>query len=957
MAINKFIDSLNDRLANGIIGQLLRRSINGHVRGFSDNGRINYGVTGEFHDQFCPRCAKLDLGPEKFIIRNHATTMRSRRRHSDFDIMDVTLNSSFTLRTGESPREFAELDELRANSTRCQFCQFISSAIKRYSHQDIPGNTKCYLTWQVDGRGEDAEKRVINRTRRLRLSWGSDAHNGQVYLVLAASNHTSGTDSDPLFPLAKNTHSLGREFHDKTEKQALIKSWLDLCHKEHESTCTETHGTTEEHLKLVKETYFGVIDVVDMQLKALPIENDIPARYVALSYVWGNDRKKPRYMSTQKTAMTHIKHGGISYAWAKLPKTIQDAILLVSRLGERYLWIDSLCIVQDSPISWNNNASAMHLIYGHAYFTICAADGDSESGLCAAAPLLRVMHPIDESRESNNEGPSIIEYAPGTRILITRPLEVVICDSMWSKRAWTFQEQILSRRCLIFAEGRIYFQCRFAGISEEIWTDNKGNGWSLNRTNSPLQSPEELKSRPIWFYMRYVRLYTNRNLTKPSDILSAFEGISWLLKGHMNHEQFLFGLPTSHFDLALLWAPTKSLIRRRKPRAVHSTNNKNCTLDTAGECTCEPEDDFLNGAQFPSWAWCGWMGENGTGGQVTYHENVLDGCLLNIRQWLEHHTWIEWHIRDGKGHLRPLRNKINRTRAREIYDEDRWNGYSGSKDWKPVLEEAMEFSIPRGSEFSANRPENPSRRSIYRSPSPVPANAPSSRRTASPTRSIVASARSNGEIRYRVGNGGYLRRGSTMEPKRKMEYEDTRAIVKHEFPQERKFSAIIPDHPFGIIKEPRPTSDRAEDERKDVRPLQHMPILQFYTFLTELYVTVRFPLNTKDINPQEQLLRCDIADDAGDWCGSIEVPAEWISEREDQRFHFIAISHAKAFTTDECPIWTYYIPKEREESQWDLYYILLLERDNERCLWERVALGKVFRTAFEKASWSEIKLG
>ncbi|KAI2462737.1 heterokaryon incompatibility protein-domain-containing protein [Annulohypoxylon bovei var. microspora] len=877
----------------------------------------------------CSRCAKLDLRTEKFIIKNRTTTIPHRRNHSDFDIMEMTVDSNFALRTGELPHEFASLDQLRANSIQCHFCSFISNAVERYSGHDIPGNTKCYLTWQIDGRGEDTEKRTINRTRRLRLSWGSDVHNGQVYLVLAASNDALRTGLYPSSPMAKGTYSLGREFHDQTEKQALIKSWLDHCHKEHDATCSETHGTVEEHLKLVKETYFGVIDVVDMQLKSLPIENNIPARYVALSYVWGSDQKKPRYMSTQKTAMTHIEHGGLSYAWSKLPKTIQDAILLVSRLGERYLWIDSLCIVQDSPISWNNNASAMHLIYGHAYFTICAADGDSESGLRAAAPLLRVMNPIRESLESHSEAPSIIEYAPGTRILITRPLEVVIYDSMWSRRAWTFQEQILSRRCLIFAEGRIYFQCRFAGISEEIWTDSRGNGWSLNRTNSPLQSPEELKRRPIWFYMRYVRLYTSRNLTKASDILSAFEGITWLLKGHMNHEQFLFGLPTSHFDLALLWTPTKPLIRRRKPRAIHSPDNKNCELDTSGDCTCKPEDDLLSGAQFPSWAWCGWIGEKGAGGQAIYHDDMLEGCLSNIRQWLEHHTWIEWHIRDGKGHLRPLRHKINRTHAREIYDEDRWNGYSGSEDWKPVLDEAREYTIPRSPEANTNRVTNPSGRRIYRSPSPIPDNPSSSRRSVSPRRSYPASARSS-----------QLARAQRRLP-----------------PSRRRFSAIIPDHPFGIIKEPQPTSDQVEDDRKDMRPLQHMPILQFYTFLTELYITIRHPTDPRDNSPHQQLSRCDIADDAGDWCGSIEIADEWISGREDQRFHFIAISHAKAFTMDECPIWTYYIPKEREESQWDLYYILLLERDNERCLWERVALGKVFRTAFEKASWSEIKLG
>ncbi|KAK0714489.1 hypothetical protein B0H67DRAFT_644348 [Lasiosphaeris hirsuta] len=54
---------------------------------------------------------------------------------------------------------------------------------------------------------------------------------------------------------------------------------------------------------------------------------------------------------------------------------------------------------------------------------------------------------------------------------------------------------------------------------------------------------------------------------------------------------------------------------------------------------------------------------------------------------------------------------------------------------------------------------------------------------------------------------------------------------------------------------------------------------------------------------------------------------------------FAAVSDAKAFARDECPIWTYYIPKERDESEWDVYFMLLLQRNLERGLWERVGLG------------------
>lgn len=71
---------------------------------------------------------------------------------------------------------------------------------------------------------------------------------------------------------------------------------------------------------------------------------------------------------------------------------------------------------------------------------------------------------------------------------------------------------------------------------------------------------------------------------------------------------------------------------------------------------------------------------------------------------------------------------------------------------------------------------------------------------------------------------------------------------------------------------------------------------------------------------------------------------------------FIAISEAKTFGKDECDIWTCYIPKEREQSEWDLFCVPLIER-KENMRWECVELGKAFKDAFAGAEWKEIILG
>lgn len=504
---------------------------------------------------------------------------------------------------------------------------------------------------------------------------------------------------DPLRPISdasaeyqKEYHFLGRGFGDQQEKQALMKSWIDICvnnrNGDHE-LCRNNHGTDEAFKSLTKQTYFGVIDVVDMQLKSLPRreEDDTPEPYVALSYVWGQKEAQP-YRTIRRTVMTHILHGGLEPAWEKMPRTVQDAMLLVSRLGYRYLWIDSLCIVQDSKSSWQLNASAMHLVYGNAQFTICAADGaDSSVGLRAANPVLRAMRPATNGWDTmasmsdvgcGDQETLSAECSPGVRLMVTRSPEAVLSDSAWSKRAWTFQERILSRRCLIFAEGKVYWQCRAMTIAQDIHTDGSDKGLAVELTNSPLRTLQQLQRRPLWSYMSYVRMYTGRLLTKQRDVLAAFEGVAWLLGNYMR-TPFIFGLPVSHFDLALLWDPMQALCRRR-PGHGAQTGQQTCTVDELGNCTCRAEQESFGDMEFPTWAWAGWMG-----GKIDYQSKTLEGCLENVHEWLVHRTWIQWHIRDDTGCLQPLwdiipqgRAALTTTRPQGFRDDGSWRGYPAS---------------------------------------------------------------------------------------------------------------------------------------------------------------------------------------------------------------------------------------------------------------------------------------
>ena len=120
-------------------------------------------------------------------------------------------------------------------------------------------------------------------------------------------------------------------------------------------------------------------------------------------------------------------------------------------------------------------------------------------------------------------------------------------------------------------------------ISEE------GMGWSIEHAHAPLQILDDLDTRALRIYMQCVELYTSRRLRKPQDILSAFNGIGNLLGGSLGPGQtsadLLFGLPKSHFDLALLWQPQAAPQRR----IIEKESNQ-------------------REVKFPSWSWCGWKG-------------------------------------------------------------------------------------------------------------------------------------------------------------------------------------------------------------------------------------------------------------------------------------------------------------------------------------------------------------
>lgn len=488
------------------------------------------------------------------------------------------------------------------------------------------------LGWQIDGRTlvRDQDRNIIGSrpcTRRIRLRWEVNEAPSKIgelfdtYIVLVAPRN----GGKGLF--------FGRALHSVKTDAALIRRWIDYCEASHGDACK----SKSQDIPLSK-SFFGVIDVTEMCLTKLPSGE----RYVALSYTWGQGGH--HFKTTATNVRDHLKPGGLRKMDIMMPRTIKDAINLVRDLGERFLWVDSICIIQGSDRSWALNSRVMDQVYGNAYLTICAADGDG------AGAGLQILNPersqAERATSEQSNSQNITQYDRNLRLMSTQPAENYIRKSVWNTRGWTFQERLLSPRNLIFTAGRMYFQCRCTARSADIISEDDSAGWSIEFKDSPLLMLQKLSTRPLAVYKQALELYMTRQLTQPRDILAAFTGMGNLI-GEALGGHLVYGLPSSHFDWALLWEPRDAAVQRPS----------------------------VGGEKFPTWSWCGWKGQI-----MEYKEKMLAGCEDNLHDWIRKRTWITWYIRDANGNLRLVWNGESKTMPKEA--ETTWKGYHFPSDYK-----------------------------------------------------------------------------------------------------------------------------------------------------------------------------------------------------------------------------------------------------------------------------------
>ncbi|KAF8846586.1 hypothetical protein BDZ45DRAFT_541413, partial [Acephala macrosclerotiorum] len=175
-----------------------------------------------------------------------------------------------------------------------------------------------------------------------------------------------------------------------------------------------------------------------------------------------------------------------------MPGAFQDAVTVTRALGIQYLWIDSLCIVQDDAQDWQIESSKMAEIFSNAHLTIIAATGSS----CNDGFLRRISE---------------------------------ILGSKWIIRGWTFQEERLARRALVFGENKLFFNCRTLERSEDT------------EMSVPLDLTDTADPGHWDNWQTLCTHYAFRELTFPEDKLLAISGIA-SKTGKKCESQYLAGL-------------------------------------------------------------------------------------------------------------------------------------------------------------------------------------------------------------------------------------------------------------------------------------------------------------------------------------------------------------------------------------------------------------------------------
>ncbi|KAN0084701.1 Heterokaryon incompatibility protein (HET) domain containing protein [Elaphomyces granulatus] len=298
------------------------------------------------------------------------------------------------------------------------------------------------------------------------------------------------------------------------ETFTMLNKWLGYCQENHPK-CSKG---------ALQPLPTRVIDVKDDgSVPSLLLTDGQRGQYLALSHCWGSS---PSLLTTTANIQKHL----VQISIAELPRNFQDAVTVTRRLGFRYLWIDSLCIIQDSELDWAQESAQMGAFYSNAFCTIAASSAASGScGFLLPKSRLEITGYEWISQPSSLPAGSPLQWHINSPTALTYEspdvFEKGIRSMPLNRRAWVLQERILSSRIIHFVQNQVLWECTTHAATEFDYIQAKTlNGTSLGLTRSEdhydiTKAISRSSSHFEWYNI--LMDYTSRGLTYRRDRLPA----------------------------------------------------------------------------------------------------------------------------------------------------------------------------------------------------------------------------------------------------------------------------------------------------------------------------------------------------------------------------------------------------------------------------------------------------
>jgi hypothetical protein len=219
----------------------------------------------------------------------------------------------------------------------------------------------------------------------------------------------------------------------------LLREWLRVCDREHRGCHSRDNGVLPTR----------VLDVGDNSLRLYCTKQDEREDYIALSHCWGQLSLEKRERSC--TYLRNIDTRRERIDIDELPKTFQDAIRVTRQLDKRYLWIDSLCIIQDDANDWESESKIMETVFNMAYCTLAASSAkDSTEGFLGP--------------RSDGQGRQYVKIpnSSDSPLYVCEAIDDFhhdVEEGILNQRGWVLQERALSRRTIHFTATQTYWEC------------------------------------------------------------------------------------------------------------------------------------------------------------------------------------------------------------------------------------------------------------------------------------------------------------------------------------------------------------------------------------------------------------------------------------------------------------------------------------------------------------------